>query len=166
MQFKYFSVWAGGVYLLLGILGFIPFLVSEPPTTAPNMNVTSAFGQLFAIFPVNSVLNIFHAILGIIGIYAFTGDEQAKSYTRWCAAICGVMSILGMLPFARTFFGLLPLYSHNIWLHGITAMIGSILISRKLKIAAGGGAESLGTYRESRRTGGQERKPSDLDKAG
>ena len=165
MQFKYFSIWAGSLYLLLGILGFIPFLVSDPPPNAPNMNITSAFGQLFAIFPVNSLLNVSHAILGIIGIYAFTGDAEAKSYTRWCAVICGVISILGMLPFARTFFGLLPLYSHNIWLHGVTAMVGSVLLSRKRKITAGGGAESLGTYRESRR-GGQERKPSDLDKAG
>lgn len=165
MQFKYFSVWAGSIYFLLGILGFIPFLVSEPPLNAPDMNISSAFGQLFAIFPVNSLLNVFHVILGIIGIYAFTGEAEAKSYTRWCAAICGVMSILGMLPFARTFFGLLPLYSNNIWLHGVTAIIGSVIISRKLKVTAGGGAESLGSYRESRR-GAQERKPSDLDKAG
>ncbi|MEN9529009.1 MAG: hypothetical protein RI932_882, partial [Pseudomonadota bacterium] len=63
MQFKYFSIWAGSLYLLLGILGFIPFLVSEPPPNAPNMNITSAFGQLFAIFPVNSLLNVSHAIL-------------------------------------------------------------------------------------------------------
>lgn len=165
MSFKAFSVWVGGFYFLLGILGFMPFLVSDLPANAPDMNVTSASGELFALFPVNSLLNIVHVALGIIGLYAFTGDDQPKSFTRWCALICGVMSILGMLPFARTFFGLLPLYSHNIWLHGVTAIAGSYLVTRKLKAATGAGAESLGAYRESRK-GSQERKPTDLDKAG
>jgi hypothetical protein len=165
MQMKNFSAWVGGIYLLLGIFGFVPFLVSEPAADAPSMNVTSAFGQLFAIFPVNSLLNIVHAIMGIIGLYAYTTTESAKSYTRWCAGIYGVMAILGILPFARTFFGLFPLYSHNIWLHGVTALAASYYATRKPQAVGAGGAESLGAYREGKRASG-ERKPSDLDKAG
>lgn len=166
MQLRYFSVWAGGLYLLLGIFGFVPFLVSEPPANAPNMNVTSAFGQLFAIFPVNSLLNVTHALIGVIGLYAYTSTDSSKSYTRWCAGIFGVFSILGMLPFARTFFGLLPLYSNNIWLHGITAILASYYVTRQTKaVGTGSAAESLGAYRDGRRAS-QERKPSDLDKAG
>lgn len=166
MQLKYFSVWTGGVYLLLGILGFVPFLVSDPAANAPQMNITSALGQLFAVFPVNSLLNVVHALMGVIGLYAYGSKDASKSYAQWCAWIFGITSIFGMLPFARTFFGLLPLYSHNIWLHGITAIVASYALTRKSKaLEVGTGAESMNAYREGRRAA-QERKPSDVDKAG
>lgn len=166
MQLKNFSVWAGGFYLLIGILGFVPFLVSEPPTNAPKMYVTSAFGQLFAIFPVNSLLNILHVIMGVIGLYAFTSQDSSKAYAQWCAGIYGVMSIFGMLPFSKTFIGLLPLYSHNIWLHGVTALVATYALTRKLKSTEStSGSETINLHREGRR-GAQDRKPSDMDKAG
>jgi hypothetical protein len=35
--------------------------------------------------------------------------------------------LMGMIPALRTGFGLWPLYSHDIWLHGLEAMIGIYL---------------------------------------
>lgn len=164
MRLKYFSVWMGGFLLLIGLISFVPFLVSEPPSNAPQMFVTSARGQLFGFLPVNSLLNIVHALMGIVGLYAFSSNETSKNYAQWCAGIFGAMSVLGMLPFSRTFAGLLPLYSHNIWFHGLAAIISSYFATRKLA-ATGAGETNLGAYREGRKAG-QERKPSDLDKAG
>ncbi|NBO39496.1 DUF4383 domain-containing protein [bacterium] len=164
MRIRNFALWSGVFFLFLGIISFIPWFVSDPAADAPRMNITSAYGQLFAIFPVNSLLNVFHGLLGIIGLLAYRSQDASLSYARWCAGLFGAMSVLGMLFFSRTFAGLLPLYGHNIWLHGIMAIACSYFATRTPEVVSAGTSAERGPFAEARR--GKERKPSDLDKAG
>jgi hypothetical protein len=167
MQTRIYALISGAVFFLLGIFGFVSFFVSVPPVDAPRMTITSAFGLLFAIFPVNSLLNVLHALWGVVGLIAYTGVDSSKTYARWSAYGAGLFSILGMLPFARTLGGLLPLYSHNIWLHGVTAIIASYYASNRARKLLGTKptGEQIDQFTAARK-GVQERKPKDLDKAG
>jgi hypothetical protein len=72
-----------------------------------------------------------------------------------------------MLPFARTLGGLLPLYSHNIWLHGVLALVSTLYASRKIQDTLGIRiqGDQVDQFAAARKSA-QERKPKDLDKAG
>jgi hypothetical protein len=50
---------------------------------------------------------------------------NATLYARALAWIFGVLAVLGMLPVVNTLFGVMPLHSHDIWLHAITALAGA-----------------------------------------
>lgn len=167
MQTRIYALTAGVIFFLLGIFGFVSFFVSSPPVDAPNMAITSSFGQLFAIFPVNSLLNVVHCLWGLVGIIAFTSVNSSTTYARWSGYGAGLLSILGMLPFARTLGGLLPLYSHNIWLHGVTALISTFYASRKIQGMLGvkTTTDQVDQFAAARKSA-QERKPKDIDKAG
>lgn len=167
MQTRYFALTSGIIFFLLGILGFVTFFVSVPPADAPTMTIRSAFGQLFAIFPVNSLLNVVHTLWGLLGIIAYTSPGSAQTFARWSGYGAGLLTLLGILPFARTLGGLLPLYSHNIWLHGVMAIFSTLYASPRLreKIGIKSPQEKADEFAAARRSA-QERKPKDFDKAG
>lgn len=166
MQTRIYALATGVIFFLLGIFGFVSFFVSNQPVDAPQMVITSAAGQLFAIFPVNSLLNVVHCLWGLVGIVAYTSIPSSETYARWSGYGAGLLAILGMLPFSRTLGGLLPLYSHNIWLHGVMAIVSTFYASRKFRKLVGLSFKSDEAERLSaiRRPG--EGKPRDLDKAG
>jgi hypothetical protein len=167
MQARYFALTSGVIFFLLGIFGFVTFFVSIPPADAPAMTIKSAFGQLFAIFPVNSLMNVVHTLWGLIGIIAYTNQSSSQTFARWSGYGAGLLAILGMLPFARTLGGFLPLYSHNIWLHGVMAILATLYASPRLRTALGlkTAQDKTDEFSAARRSA-QERKPKDLDKAG
>jgi hypothetical protein len=72
-----------------------------------------------------------------------------------------------MMKFSNTFGGLLPLYSHNIWLHGIMALVSTLYASRKIQDVLGvkTTSDQVDQFAAARKSA-QERKPKDLDKAG
>lgn len=167
MQARLYALISGAILFCLGIFGFVSFFVSAPSVDAPAMTITSAFGQLFAIFPVNSFLNVIHCVWGLVGIVAYTKDKSSITFARWSGYGSGLLSVLGMLPFAKTLGGLLPLYSHNIWLHGVFALISTLYASRKIQDALGLRIQTdqVDQFAAARKSA-QERKPKDLDKAG
>jgi multidrug transporter EmrE-like cation transporter len=167
MQTRFFALTSGIIFFLLGILGFVTFFVSVPPADAPAMAIKSAFGELFGIFPVNSLMNVVHTLWGLIGIIAYTNLSSSQTYARWSGYGAGLLAILGMLPFARTLGGLLPLYSHNIWLHGVMAIFSTLYASPRVREKLGmKSTEEKADQLASARRSTQERKPKDLDKAG
>jgi len=167
MQTRIYALTSGIVFFLLGIFGFVSFFVSAPPVDAPVMTIKAAFGELFAFLPVNSLLNVIHTLWGLVGIIAYTSLSSSKTFARWSGYGAGLLAILGMLPFARTLGGLLPLYSHNIWLHGVMAIISTLYASPKIREQLGlkTTEEKMDQFSAARKSA-QERKPKDLDKAG
>ena len=49
----------------------------------------------------------------------------AVTYARSVAIIYGVLTVMGLIPNLNTIFGLLPLHSHDIWLHALTALVAA-----------------------------------------
>ncbi|GHO93408.1 membrane protein [Reticulibacter mediterranei] len=80
---KTFAFAVGIVFVLVGILGFIPALVPG--------------GALLGIFAVNVLHSVVHLLIGILGIAAaYTG--LARRYNQVIGAIYLLLGVLGFIP--------------------------------------------------------------------
>ena len=121
---KTFALIFGIIYLLVGILGFIPGLNQSSPDLIP-ISVDSFYGRLLGLFPVNILHNIVHIAIGAWGIFAARSVGGARVYAQGLAIIYGLLTILGLIPATNTVFGLVPIYGHDIWLHALTAVLAA-----------------------------------------
>ncbi len=120
---RYFALGIGAVYVLVGIIGFIPALYTSPPVSAPHVDARAAYGYLFGAFPVNALHDVVHIVIGVIGIAAFARFLAARFYARGLALVFGLLTILGFMPQADTLWGLVPIFGSDTWLHFGTALI-------------------------------------------
>lgn len=117
---RFAALGLGLLFLLLGLAGFVPaFLVPS----AANLTSEPGFGYIFGMFPTNYFHNAIGIVVGIWGIAASTSLTGAIVFNRIFAILYGAGTILGILPFTNTMFGLAPLFGNNIWLNAITAAI-------------------------------------------
>jgi hypothetical protein len=122
-----FALIFGITYLVMGIMGFIPALVSTPETLpgyVSDLGVVSGFGYLMGLFPVNTPHNIIHIAVGLIGIAASISWDSSRLYSGQLGIWFGVLTILGLIPVANTLFGLVPLYGFDVLLHAATSILG------------------------------------------
>src|SRR4051812_25899008 len=123
MNARNFALVLGIIYTIVGIFGFIPGLLHEPPANAPDLAVEASYGYLFGLFPVNVLHSLFHLAIGIWGVLAARQLHAARKYAQSVAVIYGILAVFGLLPGLRTVFGLIPLQGHDIWLHALTAAV-------------------------------------------
>lgn len=121
MGTRYFALIFGIIYLIVGILGLIPGLLT--PSTAPGVTVNVLNGDLFGVFPVNIIHTLIHLILGIWGIIAYRTFSASRAYARTTGVIFIVLFIFGLIPGLNVLFGLTPLNGGDIWLHLVTGII-------------------------------------------
>lgn len=126
---RYFALVAGIAFTLAGIAGFMPFFTSPIPIDAPPLTINSNYGLLIGLFPVNAVHSVFHFFTGVYGIAAFRTYLSARRFSRFLGVTLAVLTVMGLIPnfHIHTTFGFLPLYGHDIWLHGLEAIIGLYL---------------------------------------
>jgi hypothetical protein len=124
MTVNKFALIFGIVYTVVGILGFVPGLVTTPEVPADLVGDMS-HGRLLGLFPVNAVHNLVHLGVGIWGIVAAKAFSSAVFYARANAVLFGLLVILGLIPATNTLFGLAPIYSHDIWLHLVNAVVAA-----------------------------------------
>lgn len=124
---RYFALIVGGAFTLAGIAGFLPFFTAHPSPEAPQLTVNTSYGLLLGLFPVNIIHNLFHFGWGVSGLLASRAYPSALTFSRYFGVTLAVLTLMGLTPELRTGFGLMPLYGHDIWLHGIEAVIGIYL---------------------------------------
>jgi hypothetical protein len=124
MLLRRFALAVGIVYVLVGVLGFIPALV-QPPDAARDMAVAAGYGRLLGLFPINVVHNVVHVAIGAWGLAGSRSFAGARGFARGLAVVYGVLAVLGRIPATETLFGLAPLYGHDIWLHAGTALVAA-----------------------------------------
>lgn len=122
MQTRYFALIVGIIYVLIGVLGFIPALIVAPTAAAPDLAVESFYGYLMGLFPINVLHNIVHLLVGVLGIAAYRSFSNARLFSRGLAIFYGLLAIMGLFPVLNTTFGLIPIFSHDVWLHALTAV--------------------------------------------
>ena len=125
MTVKTFAFVAGLVFLAVGVMGFIPALVTPPPDTAPHVGVTAFHGYLLGLFPINFMHNLVHLAIGAWGIAASRAVGGARAYAKSLAVIYGALAVMGLIPGLNTLFGLVPLHGHDVWLHAGTALVAA-----------------------------------------
>lgn len=119
MNIRTFSLAMGIIYLVVGIMGFIPAIISAPPADAPAMQ--APYGYLLGMFPINTLHNIVHLAIGVWGVLAYKVPDDARLYTRTLAVLYAALGVFGLIPAMNTLFGLVPLFGHDVWLHLLTA---------------------------------------------
>lgn len=122
---RYFALIIGVVYLLVGLLGFLPALRGAPSASAPSLAVTAGYGFLLGLFAVNVLHNIVHILIGIVGIASFGRNDAAINFSRGIAILYALLAVFGFFPVLRTTFGLIPLFGNDIWLHAATALVAA-----------------------------------------
>ena len=125
MTARNFALVIGIAFLAAGVLGFIPALVSPAPADAPGVGVTSFYGYLLGLFPINLMHNLVHLAIGAWGIAAARSMTGARTYAKSLAIIYGILAVMGLIPALNTVFGLVPIHGHDVWLHAGTAIIAA-----------------------------------------
>lgn len=116
---KTFALVLGIVFAVVGVLGFVPGVVTEPIGMAPDQ---ADHGLLLGLFPVNGLHNLVHLGFGIWGIIASQTFDHARLYTRVTAVSYAVLAVFGAIPGLQTLFGFVPIYGHDVWLHAVIAL--------------------------------------------
>ena len=123
MSPRYFALVIGFLYLAGGIIGFLPGLTQSPPADAPHLTVEAGYGYLLGLFPINAFHNLVHLAIGGWGLMASRGFVAARLFARGLAVVYGVLTVMGLLPGWNTAFGFIPLFGHDVWLHGVTTLV-------------------------------------------
>lgn len=121
MKTSTFALILGIAYLLIGVMGLVPLFLVPPPIDAPATHFTLLYGYLLGLFPVNLLHSVLHIAIGALGISASSGRINPIRYARDVAIAFGVLAIMGMFPGLNTVMGIMPVYGHDVWLHGLTA---------------------------------------------
>lgn len=102
----------GIVFVLIGIVGFIPSFVPG--------------GALLGIFAVNTLHNLVHVLFGILGIAAaFTG--WSRLYNRVIGIVYLLLAVLGFIPGLTLSGALLGLVSINLSDNFLHLIVGAVL---------------------------------------
>jgi hypothetical protein len=131
-----FALVFGIAYLAAGALGLVPAALQPPPPDAPATTFGVLYGYLLGLFPVNILHTAVHLAIGVWGIAAWSGALSAVGYARSLAVLYGVLAVMGLVPGLNTVFGLIPLHSHDVWLHAGTAAVAAYFGWRREAVLA------------------------------
>lgn len=122
MKTRYFALILGIGFLVVGILGFVPRLLTMPAEGQPGLLIEAGHGNLLGLFPVNVLHNLVHLLFGIWGVVVWRNFTASRVYSRSVAIAYAVLTVMGLVPGLNTLFGLVPLHGNDIWLHAVIAI--------------------------------------------
>src|SRR3954462_5293634 len=125
MSTRNFALVYSAVFLLVGILGFVPG-INHMGMGDGNLHVHGpGHGMLLGLFHVNVLHNLVHILFGIWGLAVFRSLDGSRAYAKGVAIIYFVLAICGLIPGLNTMFGLVPLAGNDVWLHFLLAAVAA-----------------------------------------
>jgi arginine exporter protein ArgO len=121
----------GAVFLLVGVLGFIPGITSNYETLSFAGHESGAL--LLGIFQVSILHNIVHLLFGVAGILMSRTNGQSRNYLLYGGVIYLVLWLYGLIIGHDTPANFVPVNTADNWLHfvlGIAMIALAILLSR------------------------------------
>jgi hypothetical protein len=122
----------GAVFLLVGILGFIPGITTNYDDL--GFAGTDSQAELLGIFQVSILHNIVHLAFGIAGLALAKTLEGARTFLIGGGVIYLVLWLYGLLIDKGGDANFIPMNTADTWLHFVlgVALIGSgFLLSRE-----------------------------------
>ena len=111
---KTMAVLFGVVFLLIGILGFVPAVTKDQ--------------MLLGIFHVNPAHNVVHLLSGAIALFAgMTSIGASRTYFRIFGIVYGAVAALGFFVGDGMLLGLISNNTADTWLHVGIAAVSLIL---------------------------------------
>jgi len=128
MLTRRFAQAMGVIFLLVGIMGFIPALLTDPnthPHGDHGVTVHAFDGYLLGLFHVNALHSGVHVLFGILGLVMGGRWDSARLYARIVAVSYALLTVMGLVPALNTVFGLIPIHGHDVWLHAAIAAVAA-----------------------------------------
>jgi arginine exporter protein ArgO len=128
----------GAVFLLVGVLGFVPGITSNYEALSFAGHDSEAL--LLGLFQVSVLHNIVHLLFGAAGILMSRTNAQAKNYLLYGGVVYLVLWLYGLLIGHDTPANFVPVNNADNWLHfvlGIAMIALAILLSRATNRAGG-----------------------------
>lgn len=121
----------GAVFLLVGVLGFIPGITSNYESLSFAGHDSDAL--LLGIFQVSILHNIVHLLFGVAGILMARTPGQARNYLIGGGAVYLVLWIYGLVIDQESSANFVPVNNADNWLHLLlgVGMIGLGLALRR-----------------------------------
>ncbi len=91
-----FALAAGIVFLVAGVLGFIPG-ITLGHVLGSMLGTTGGHEYLLGVFAVDTVHNLINLVIGALGIAAYYWD-WTRLYCQGLGIVCLVIGILGFIP--------------------------------------------------------------------
>jgi len=120
----------GAVFLLVGILGFVPGITTH--YSSMSFAGHSSDAKLLGIFQVSVLHNIVHILFGVVGLALARRTESAISYLIGGGVIYLVLWIYGLVTGDTTSANFVPVNTADDWLHFVLGlgMIGLGVLGR------------------------------------
>ncbi|RJU02297.1 DUF4383 domain-containing protein [Arthrobacter frigidicola] len=121
----------GAVFVLVGILGFIPGITTNYPSLAFAGHQSGAL--LLGLFQVSILHNIVHLLYGIAGLAMAKTASGAKNYLLWGGVIYLVLWLYGLFIDKTSAANFVPLNTADDWLHfflGVGMIALALLLGR------------------------------------
>ncbi len=115
----------GIIYLIVGIIGFIPGISPPVGAGAPPLILSGFYDNVIGLFTTNWLHDAVHILVGIGGIAAAASFAKSRTYWQSIAVIFAILFILGIIPATNTVFGLVPLFGADVWLHLLTVIVAA-----------------------------------------
>lgn len=114
----------GIVFVLVGVLGFIPGITSHYNSMMLAGHMSGA--KLLGVFQVSILHNLVHLLFGAAGIALSRRSDTARKYLLGGGAIYLVLWLYGLLTSQKSNANFVPLNTADNWLHLLLglAMIG------------------------------------------
>jgi Domain of unknown function (DUF4383) len=122
----------GGVFLAIGILGFIPGITTDYDTMSFASENSDA--ELLGIFQVNVLHNIVHLLFGVAGLAAARAFDTSRLFLIGGGVIYAVLWIYGVVVDFDSGANFVALNTADNWLHFLLAlgMIGlGVVLGRR-----------------------------------
>ncbi len=105
----------GAVFLLVGILGFIPGITSNYDSLTFAGHTSDA--KLLGLFEVSILHNIVHLLFGVAGLAMARTAASATNYLLGGGVIYLVLAIYGAVIDENSAANFVPVNFHDNWLH-------------------------------------------------
>ncbi len=129
----------GVVFLLVGVLGFVPGITSHfgDMTVAGHMSDA----KLLGLFQVSILHNLVHLLFGVLGIALSKRASQAKLYLIVGGVVYLVLWIYGLVIGMDSSANFVPVNSADNWLHfvlGVGMLLLGVVLGRGVSADADG----------------------------
>ncbi|HEY8312555.1 MAG TPA: DUF4383 domain-containing protein [Candidatus Baltobacteraceae bacterium] len=115
----------GIIYIIVGILGFVPGISPPHPAGSPPLVLGQFYNDELGIFTVNWLHSVVHILIGIWGLAAAGTFVSGRNFFKAQTWIFAILFILGIIPATNTVFGLVPLFGWDLGLHLITVIVAA-----------------------------------------